>query len=292
MTTLSLALPARPAPAWPLHAAWSALIRRRAVWVVVAAWLAQAIGFGIGMNYVFYRQVAADPAQADTAATWRAGLLTGALDTFAAGSLTFYGTAMAVVLGALVIGSEYTSRTVTLLYTQGPGRVATLGAQLVALTGLLGVMTALTFAADYAGLAVIAGIEGWPVTAPAAGATAVSFLTAWLTATAYGLVGATLALVTRNAVGALAVGLVWTLAAENALVLIAGQVAVLKPLTHVTLSVAASNLAIARGCDPWWPISAYTEVTARQGWLAAGVLAAWCAAAVAVALSLIRRRDI
>jgi hypothetical protein len=50
-------------------------------------------------------------------------------------------------------------------------------------------------------------------------------------------------------------------------------------------------LAVARGSYPWWPNRFSETVDAAGGWLAAGVLAAWAALAVAVALWAVGRRD-
>ncbi|MDR2348213.1 MAG: ABC transporter permease [Bifidobacteriaceae bacterium] len=281
------------APAFPFRAAWSHLIRQRWLWLVLGAWLAQAVGFGVALNHAMLASLkAAGQLGAAEAADMRAQLLPGSLDTFAAGSLCFFGAAMALAIGAMALGGEYRSGTARLLYTQGPSRRAVAGAQLTAVAGMLGVMTALTYAVDYAGLALAAAIAGWPVEAPPLGATVVSVLASWLMALAYGLVGACLAVLTRGPLGALAAGLVWTLGAETVLIALANNVSWLNGPAHALLGAAASNLAVAQGAYPWWFNRFSETVDTAGGWLAAGVLAAWAAASAAVAIAAVKHRDI
>ncbi|MDR2348495.1 MAG: hypothetical protein LBD90_07785 [Bifidobacteriaceae bacterium] len=113
------ALPDAVAPRFPLAAARSRLVRQWAIWLVLAARLAETVGFGV--------------MSATEAAETRAALLPENLASFAVGAMPFYGAAMALVIGVLVVGGEYQKGAARLVYTQGPSRPAVLGAQLTAL---------------------------------------------------------------------------------------------------------------------------------------------------------------
>jgi hypothetical protein len=278
-------------PRIPIRAAWNTLVRRPAIWVLIAYWLAQAVGFGVVLQAVLHRDMAAEAPPGTDLAAMRAGLLPGNLAAFGAGSMPFYGTAIALCIGVIAIGSEYRNGTVRLLYSQGPARLGVLGAQAVALSGILGVMTVLTYIADYVGLVVVAGLWDWEMTLPALGPTLVSLLASWLTVTAYGLVGLTLAVATRGITGALTAGLVWCLAVETALIQIGQTVSWLRVPVQGLLGTASADLAVARGSTPWWP-GAVSPTAAGVGWVAAATLLAWCAAALIVSGLLVRRRDI
>ncbi|MDR1634014.1 MAG: ABC transporter permease [Bifidobacteriaceae bacterium] len=278
---------------FPLTAAWSGLVRRKAIWAVLGVWLVQALGFGVVLNQVLYRSMASgDDASAETVAAMRESLLPGNFQEFAAGSMPFYGAAMALALGVLAVGGEYRAGTVRLLYTQGPGRRPVLGAQLVALAGMTGLMTLATYAVDYAGLAVAAAAQDWPIAAPPLGGTLISLGSSWLVTLAYGLLGAALAVLTRGTTLALAGGLAWALGLETVLIALGGQVGWLNGPAHGLLGGATSNLAVANGAYPWWPNTLDQSVGVGAGWAAAGVLAAWAVACAAVALIAIKRRDI
>ncbi|MDR0593831.1 MAG: hypothetical protein LBG60_11355 [Bifidobacteriaceae bacterium] len=293
MTAAAATASARPQPpTWPLRAALHDAVRRPQLSATVGIWLVMSVGFGVGMTYAIYRGAAEDPG-ADPAlvAGLRESFLLANFDATAAGLMQFWGGAVALALGAQLVGSQYAKRTVNLIYTAGPGRLAVLGAQVAALVALLGAATAAVFAANAAGAAVVSAIEGWPLAAPPAGPTALSFATAWLTTAAYGLAGAALAVATRSETKALGIGLVWFLGIETVLIMVcralgwtgAGQ---------LTLGGATSNLAVAQGAYPWWPNALADQATAGEGAASAAVTAVWLAAGALAAAWLIRHRDI
>ncbi|MDR2929453.1 MAG: hypothetical protein LBV06_00880 [Propionibacteriaceae bacterium] len=279
------------APVWPWRAAWQGLIHRRSVWIVWASWLVMSIGFGVGMPYAMYHSAAADPAMAGYLEEISATFLMSGFPAFAAGALPFWGAAAAVVIGGLAVGGEYAQRTVGLIHTQGPRRIAVMTSQLVALAIYLGLLAATTLLVDALGLVVVAAVEGWPLTIPPLGPTLVSTLGVWLTALAYGLAGATACVLTRSLIAGVGVGLGWCLGVETVIVMICGSLDRLD-LGQLSLAGATSNLAVARGAYPWWPNALTTQASATQGWIAAAVLVGWCAITVAASLSAITRRDI
>ena len=284
---------ARPRlPALPFAAALYDATRRPQLWVTVAMWLVMSVGFGVGMTYAMYRGFAADssanPAMVEGL---REAFLLGSFDQTGAGLMQFWGGAIALALGAHVIGSEYAKRTVNIIYSAGPNRLATLAAQIIALVVVLSAAAVGVFAINEVGSAVVSAIEGWPLEAPPFGATVVSFLTAWLTVLAYGLVGAALAVATRGEIKALGIGLAWFMAIETVLIKVCGALGWIG-LGQLTLGGATSNLAVSRGAYPWWPNALVDQATAGEGAASAVIVVAWLVAGALVAGWLIRHRDI
>ncbi len=295
MTSATLTLtPATRAPRMPLAAAWKTLARRPAIWWILVAWLAQSIGFGLGFTYGSYVsfKTSTEPYAAQALEEMQKAMELSNLASYSAGSVPFFGAATAVVLGALAIGYDYTHRTAPLLASQGPTRGAIFTAQVISLVAMTGVYTVVTYLANGVGLAVIDGIEGWPIEAPPVGELAVTLGASWLSFTAFALVGAALATVFRSAITALAAGLVWTMAVET-IILYLGQL--WSGLAHVatfTLGGATSNLAVARGAFPWWPGAPQQTATAADGWIAAGVLVGWSLVCLAVSYWAWTKRDV
>jgi hypothetical protein len=91
---------------------------------------------------------------------------------------------------------------------------------------------------------------------------------------------------------AIVIGLIWVLAAENAIIAILQSIGFWDSIGSIFLAGATSQLAVARGSFPWWPGALSDSVTAGEGWLAALTLIIWAAIAAAVAVALVRRRDI
>lgn len=292
MTTLARTV-TQP-PRLPLAAACTTLARRPSVWWVLIAWLLQSVGFGVGLNYGYYVQFSNStaPYAADAAAQIREAMQLSNLAGFAAGSIPFYGTACAVVLGALVIGYDYTHRTAGLLMTQGPSRSGVMAAQTIALTCLTGLTTVATYLTTAVALAVVGQLSGWTISAPDWPTVLGSLLASWLSLTAYALLGATLAVVFRSAVAALGIGLVWTLGIETGIVALSRAYPALGPVATHTLAGATSNLAVARGAFPWWFNAPQDTATATDGWIAAATLIVWILGCLTTSWWMITRRDI
>jgi ABC-type transport system involved in multi-copper enzyme maturation permease subunit len=278
-------------PVLPWRAAWSGAVHRRPLWITFGAWLVMSVGFGVGMLYAMYLSFADGAMSAADLRSFSEAFLLSQFDSTAAGTIPFWGAAVALSLGTLVVGSEYTKRTVTLIHTAGPSRTAVLSAQVLVLAAILGLAVLGTLVVNAAGMAVVCSVEGWPLEAPPLGATLLSALGAWLTALAYGLAGVALAVLTRGEGRALGIGLVWFLGIETVLVKIFGALG-WTAAGQITLGGATSDLAVARGAYPWWPNSLTDQVTAGQGAASAATIAIWAGAAMAVAVWAIRRRDI
>ncbi len=208
------------------------------------------------------------------------------------GGFPVFAGALALVLGALVVGAEYGWGTLKTILTQRPRRLAVLGAQLLALaTALLGWVLAI-FAGSALCSVAIALAEGKTMHWPAAVDLGQGLAAGWLVLVAWSLAGALLATVFRGVALPIGLGVVWVLGVEA---LVSGVVASLLPdlevLADVMPGVNAGSLvfAVTRSAPGEPPPGVADAVTGTRA-----LLTLLCYAAVFIAASAlsIRRRDI
>src|SRR5260370_19352127 len=78
------------------------------------------------------------------------------------------GAAMALVLGALIAGSEYSWGTLKTVFSQRPGRLATLTGRVVVFQAWMAIMTVIIYAVGARFSAVMASAQGQAIVWPAA----------------------------------------------------------------------------------------------------------------------------
>jgi ABC-2 type transport system permease protein len=223
------------------------LRKRPAAWVLlgVAAVLNQIFGYLIpylsyltGDDQSFGGNV---PREQVLASTLPDQLLTNTIGGFA----VFAG-ALALVLGALMFGGEYSWGTVKTMLTQRPGRAALLGAQLFALgvALLIGVVVlAVLSAASSWGIALA---ENQAVHWPSVTVLAQGLGTGWLVLLMWASLGAVLGVLLRGVALPIGLGVVWVLGVENLVSAMAGSILTgLRPLRDVLPGVNAGSLVSA-----------------------------------------------
>jgi ABC-type transport system involved in multi-copper enzyme maturation permease subunit len=203
------------------------LRKRSAVWVLFGAGLVLSLIFGYLLPYLGY--VTGDGNQ-QTDGIPRAEVLRGVLpervlDNTIGGFPVFAG-ALALVLGAIVIGGEYTWGTLKTILTQRPGRGTLLGGQLLGLLTMLAVWVLGIFVACALCSVGIAAAENAPMDWPGPLALFKGLAGGWLVLTLWCLAGAVLAVAFRNVALPIGLGVVWILGIET---LLAGVVSSLLP---------------------------------------------------------------
>lgn len=275
-----------------VRAALFASRRRPAVWSVGITWLVLALVFGLGIPYLVHRALAGDPEQAKAAQELLAVVLPDQLATTGIGLFPLFGGAIVVILGALLLGSEYRWGTLHLILAQRPRRAQVIAGHAVALVLIaLGLVVA-TFVAMAAVTALLATVEGQDVTWPGAGVLLRAVGAAWLICATHASLGFFLAAVFRSSATAIAVGLVWTLVIENA---VSGLALVLPPFEVVQkllLAPSSGALAGALGARSQFDGGTPGVVAATSGWLPAAVLAAYLVLAIAGTIWVTNRRDL
>lgn len=203
------------------------LRKRSAVWVLFGAGLVLSLIFGYLLPYLGY--VTGDDNQ-QTAGIPRAEVLRGVLpervlDNTVGGFPVFAG-ALALVLGAIVVGGEYAWGTLKTILTQRPGRGTVLAGQLLALLTMLAIWVLGIFVACSLCSVGIAAAEGAPMNWPGPLDLLQGLAGGWLVLTMWCLAGVVLAVALRNVALPIGLGVVWILGIEA---LLAGVVNSLLP---------------------------------------------------------------
>src|SRR5215218_7754161 len=147
-----------------IRAEWLKLWRRPATWVLGISFCGAILTIGYVFVWLSALIVEQTPPSGDLpdpvglAREIRAELVPA---QFLGASLALFGSlggAIAIILGALTLGSEYGWGTLKTIFTQGPGRLVVLGGKVLALAGVLLAFTAGALAAGFAGSLIIATI--------------------------------------------------------------------------------------------------------------------------------------
>ncbi|MGW6200108.1 ABC transporter permease subunit [Kribbella sp. NPDC055110] len=203
------------------------LRKRSAVWVLFGAGLVLSLIFGYLLPYLGYATGDDNP---QTDGVPRAEILRGMLPAHVIdntiGGYPIFAGALALVLGAIVIGGEYTWGTLKTVLTQRPRRGTILGAQFLALGTMIALWVLGIFAACALCSVGIAAAEDGSTSWPGAGDLVQGLAGGWLVLMTWCLAGAVLAVAFRNVALPIGLGVVWILGIET---LLAGVVSSLLP---------------------------------------------------------------
>lgn len=194
------------------------MIRRGANWFMLGIALTLGLTFAYLVPYAGFAGNDSDMPNADRGL---AAMLPAEFVGNSIGGLPFFTGAIGLILGALVVGSEYGWGTWKTVLTQGPSRLTVFGGKLVALSvaGLVLVGSGLAMSA--AASAVVASVEDQTMDWPGFTEIAAGLGAGWLIAMMWTMMGVALAVATRGVAIAIGFGLVWMLAIQNLLISIA-----------------------------------------------------------------------
>jgi ABC-2 type transport system permease protein len=200
------------------------------------------------------------------------------------------GAAIAIVLGALVAGSEYSWGTMKTSLTQGPGRLTTWFGRVVAFEAWMGIITAILFVLGAASSVVVASFQGHAIAWPALVDIAKGFGAIWLVLAVNGAIGLALGTLIRSSAAALGVGLIYVLAVELLAVRFIDSInsGAYKWIGNLLVNQNATALTQSFTSSAFGP-SAQPAISAEQ---AVVVLFAYFAGLIVIAAALIRQRDV
>ena len=269
------------------------LVRRPAAWVLLAAAVTLSQVFGFVIPYLSYRNGSTGPmTDGESAAQLLAGTLPAQVVTNTTAAFPVFAGALALVLGALVTGTEFTGGTVKTLLTQGPRRAAVFGGQLVSLVVAVGagvLALFLTCAASAWGIAVM---EDQAIAWPSLADLATGLGSGWAVMAMWATLGAVSGVVLRSVALPIGLGVVWILGIENLISAVARtSLTALQPLRDVLPGVNAGSLISsvlpAQVGPP--PPGVQATVSGGQGLV---TVAAYAVVAVLAVLVVGRRRDV
>jgi ABC-type transport system involved in multi-copper enzyme maturation permease subunit len=124
------------------------------------------------------------------------------------------GAAMAIVLGALYAGSEYSWGTLKTLLTQRSGRLTTWMGRVVVFEIWMAILTVILFAVGAASSVVVASFQGHAIAWPALIDIGKGMAAIWLILSVSGALGMALGTLFKNSAAALGLGLVYLFALQ------------------------------------------------------------------------------
>lgn len=273
------------------QAEWRKLSRRPALW-----WLSGLALAVVGVFYVFswvkFASPSFHPDPGTTLAQLKAGLYpVNFAINMVQGMAPVIGAALTLVLGALVVGSEYAWGTLKTVYTQRASRLQALAGQLAAVSAINAILVSALFAVSAVLSWVSVTMDGhaavWPAAVDilkAAGAT-------WLIFECWTLFGMAMSYLFRQSAVAIGLGLAYMLAIEGILfrALSSFHLDWLGTAEKFFVGQNAGALAGSFGQSVSKPGISGPLVSAEQAVI---VLALYGLAFMAAALALVRFRDV
>ncbi|BBL79437.1 hypothetical protein RxyAA322_12910 [Rubrobacter xylanophilus] len=200
------------------------LRKRPATWVVALIFAAAVVLFSYLFVYTFTVNSPEDAGVPPEArdAILRSLLPEDMLPTVLA-SFANFGSALALILGALSVGSEYGWDTLKVTLTQRPGRLKLFFGEVFALALTLLILTAAIMAVGALSSYVVAGLEKESVEWPSAQEFLKGFGAGWLILGTFAALGVFLATLLRGTALAIGLGLVYLLVLESIFVGLSAQ---------------------------------------------------------------------
>jgi ABC-type transport system involved in multi-copper enzyme maturation permease subunit len=205
-------------------------------------WVVLGVMFSHLLPYLTYRGSADAPRPTSLEAMLPEGLADNLLAGF-----PFFGGVFALMLGVLVIGSDYGWDTLKTLLTQRSGRLRLLFAKLVALAGWLVPFVLALFVVGGGASYLIASAENAAVQWPSFWELGETFAAGWFILATWAALGVLLAVLSRGTALAIGLGIVYTFVIEGLLSAFAGQVSWLDPIVGYFLRANAYSLTVALG---------------------------------------------
>ncbi|HEX3303418.1 MAG TPA: ABC transporter permease [Thermomicrobiales bacterium] len=268
------------------------LRKRAATWILLGIWTALAAFFAYILPYVSYRNETNTP---DRFREDLVDLLPQSIVANVLGGFPFFGGVLVLILGALTLGSEYGWGTLKTLFTQRPVRLNVFAAKLVALGIWLIPFVVLSFAVGAIASYLIARAEDASVDWPSAWLIVRGLAAAWLIMAVWAALGVLLGVLSRGTALAIGIGIIYGLVIEGLISALLDQVDVLSSLIKALLRANAYSLIAVLGTST-------SDISGNgpgsfSGPFVGGVqsvlvLALYLAAFVAIAATVLQRRDV
>jgi ABC-2 type transport system permease protein len=267
------------------HAEMIKLVKRPANWLLIAVALVLSLLFTYIIPYAGYK----GGTTATTANRGLAAVLPDKLVGNSVAGLPVFMGAIMVIVGVLAVGGEYGWETWKTVLTQGPSRLAVYAGKVGALAVAALVFVLAMFVSGTGASLLIAALENQKMALPSVGDLALGVGAGWLMAGVWTAFGVLLAVLLRGVALAIGLGLVWLLAVQNLITLLAAPL--LGWVAQAQKGLPGPNagaLAAALGSTPDTPgVDALVG-----GGQAALVLAVYLLGFLAVGAAVLRRRDI
>jgi ABC-2 type transport system permease protein len=268
-----------------LRAELTKALRRPAIWLLVAVACLLDLLFTYVIPYAGLSGAVGGP----TSDRGLASMLPAKFVGNSLGGMPIFVGSLALIVGVLLIGTEYASQTWKTVLAQGSSRLSVYAAKLgvAAVCGLI--LTAGLFAVSAAASAVVAGLKDQPMHWPGAADLLTGFGAGWLIVTMWAALGIVVAVAMRGLALPIGLGLVWMLVVQNLLAGIAAPlIAWIAEAQKWLPGPNAGSLVLALGANPASPGVADLVGSGR----AALMVSAYLVAFAVIGGLVLTRRDI
>jgi ABC-2 type transport system permease protein len=217
------------------------LRKRASTWILLGIWVLLALVFAYVVPYATYLNRSSPDALADVLPESLVGTLMS--------GFPFFGGVLALMLGALTVGSEYGWGTLKTLFTQRPGRLHVFVAKLLALAAALVAFVLVVFALGAAASYAIALREGADVSWPSLSLLLRGLAAGWLILAVWAAFGVLLAVLFRGTALAVGVGILYAFVIEGLLSALATQTSLLDPLVELFVRASGYSLVVVLGAS-------------------------------------------
>ena len=264
------------------------LRKRPATWVLGIILMVVVVFFGYFVSYLIGAGAEGAPPEAEQflQTAYPENVLFNVLMQLSGG----LGGSVALILGALAVGSEYGWETLKLTLTQRPGKLHFLAGKLLAVGVALALLVAILFAVGAASSYVVAGLRDAPVDWPPAVEVAKALGAGWLILAVFAAMGTFLAVLFRVSALAIGLGLVYLLVLEGLVLNLPTENETLQNVREALPGANAFNLTQAFGEVP--AFLALPGAEAAEPTQAALVLGAYLAAFLVLSVLIFRRREV
>ncbi len=217
---------------------------RPAVWVLITVGTTLSVVFNYAIPYITYATSGSDVSAAAQQETL-AGLLPGQWIPAILSGFPLFASAITLVLGALITGSEFNWETFKTVLIQRPGRKSVLSGKFLTLAVAVFVFVLAVFVAGAASSAIVALIESAPMDWPSIGEFLLAVGVGWFILVFWAAFGAMLATLSRGTSLAIGLGLVYLLAAEGLIAFAAQSSDLIAALWRVLPRANTGSIAAA-----------------------------------------------
>lgn len=267
-------------------------IRKRPATLVLALiWFSLVVLFGYVLTYAIFANPPEDsiPPGTDPQEFLEVLYPENLLPNVLSGFPSTGGAPIALILGALAIGSEYGWGTLKTSFTQRPGRLSVLLGKALAVAVVLAVFVLLAFAAGAASSYVVARVEAAPVDWPPLGDLLRAMGAGWLISAVWTAMGAFLATLFRGTPLAIGIGLVYAILLEGLAATLLASNEDFEPARKFLLN---ENSYVLIGSFGELPQGVGIQSDVVEPERAVLTLAAYAAVFVLISALLLRRRDV
>ncbi|RZQ60538.1 ABC transporter permease [Amycolatopsis suaedae] len=257
-----------------------------------ANWLLLGIGLALALTFTYLLPLAGASGSGSAAPNTDRPLeeiMPAALVGNSVGGLPVFLGAIALVVGVLAVGSEYSWNSWKTLLTQGRSRMTVYAGKLAALAVAMLVLVLAVFAMGALASWLVAVSSDGPIIWPGVAELGRGVAAGWLIAMTWAAMGAVLAIALRGVALPLGLGLVWMLVVQNLLLGIAAPlVGWIGDLQRGLPGANAGSLVRALGASPATPGVADVAGPLQAALVVAGYLVLFAG----VGGWLLRRRDV